>query len=67
MNYIDQVVLSTGAKRVLVSHWDNFFRPVGDGLKPLGGALHTFDRLVQLGSENGQDVRMLKYGVPVNV
>ncbi len=63
----DQAVLSTGAKRVLVSHWDNFFRPVEDGLRPLGGALHTFDRLVQLGSENGQDVRILKYGVPVNV
>jgi hypothetical protein len=60
-----QVVLSTGANRVLVSHWDNFFRPIGDGLRPLGRARHTFDRLVQLGAKNGQDVRLLEYGLPV--
>lgn len=59
-----EVVLSCGAKRVLVSHWDNFFRPVWDGLRPLGQSKRTFNRLVQLGRDYGQEVGLLQYGIP---
>ncbi len=66
-NLYGETVLSSGAKKVLVSHWDNFFRPVGEGLRPLIGSLRTFGQLVQLGHQYGQEVELLRFGVPMTI
>jgi hypothetical protein len=66
-NLYTDAVLSTGAKKVLISHWDNFFRSVGGGLKPLGASKRIFNRLVQFGHDHGQQVSLLQYGVPIMI
>ena len=62
-----ETVLSSGAKQVWVSHWDNFFRPVGDGLRPLMGSQKTFKKLIQFGHDDGQEIRLLQFGVPMKL
>jgi L-ascorbate metabolism protein UlaG (beta-lactamase superfamily) len=59
-----ETVLSTGAEQVLISHWDNFFYPLNQGLKPLGLVKHTINRITALGNDHGQIVKTLIYGEP---
>lgn len=58
-------VVSTGAEKVYLSHWDNFFIPVGQGLKPMGLAERTIRRFTQLGKYYGQSVSVLSYAEPL--
>jgi L-ascorbate metabolism protein UlaG (beta-lactamase superfamily) len=66
MAYLDrlyrQTVLATGAKRVYLSHWDNFFRPRCQDARPHILARRSIDRLKRLGVRYGQTVSLLKIG-----
>ena len=57
-----EVVLASGAKQVCVSHWDNFFRPVGAGLRPLGRVRWTLAHLTALAERYGQSLSLLAFG-----
>jgi len=58
----NEVVLASGAGRVLVSHWDNFFKPDITDLKFLGLAKKTFHRLESLADQHGQTIELLRPG-----
>jgi L-ascorbate metabolism protein UlaG (beta-lactamase superfamily) len=66
MAYLDrlyqQTVLSTGAKQVYLSHWDNFFRPLRQDARPHFLARRSIDRLKRLGARYGQTVSLLPIG-----
>jgi len=57
-----EVVIESGARRVLISHWDNFFNSDTHQLKFLGLAKQTLSRIEALGQQYGQEVRLLKIG-----
>ena len=57
-----EVVLASGARRVLVSHWDNFFNSDISKLKFLGLAKKTFHRLESLADRHGQTINLLSVG-----
>lgn len=65
-NYLQElyreVVLASGARQVLISHWDNFFNPDAHDQKFLGLAKHTIHRIESLGQKYGQRVRLLNVG-----
>ena len=56
-----ETVLAAGAERVWLSHWDNFSRPIGRGLKHLGFSERTVQRIRALGQAHGQCVSKLKF------
>ncbi len=56
-----ETVLASGAGRVWLSHWDNFFQPLNQELKPLGLSGWTVRRMKTLGAEYGQDVEELPF------
>ena len=60
-----ETVVSTRAEKVYLSHWDNFFSAVGQGLKPMGLAKRTIRRFNQLGQYYGQSVSVLSYAEPL--
>lgn len=60
--FYQESVLLTGAKQVYVSHWDNFFKPVSQDLRPHGLARHSIDRIRALGAHHGQTVKRLSIG-----
>lgn len=60
----NEIVVASGARKVLVSHWDNFFNPDITELKLLGLARKSFHRLESLGHRHGQTVDLLKAGKP---
>jgi len=62
-----EIVLASGASRVLLSHWDNFFRPLDDGLRPLGLAHHTIRKIKALADRDGLEVTILPFGTPVEL
>jgi L-ascorbate metabolism protein UlaG (beta-lactamase superfamily) len=64
-----QTVVQTGAQQVLLSHWDNFFRPISPGVQTLalGLANGTIRRLKQLGKDFGQRVKVLIPGEKISV
>jgi len=53
------LVVGTGAQRVLISHWDNFFKPFSANIQALGFARSTILRLKKLGKRYGQSVKVL--------
>ncbi len=65
--FYQETVLASGAKRVLLSHWDNFFRPLKAPLPSLGLARMTMRRIKQLGAQWGQKVQTLRYGKPMKI
>lgn len=57
-----ETVLASGARQLLLSHWDNFFRPVNPGLRPMGLENRSIKILRRLASQNGQEMKLLAYG-----
>ncbi len=49
--YWRQTVEATGARNVVLIHWDDFFRPLDRPLKPLPFAVDDLDRSVRIVSE----------------
>lgn len=58
--YWDEVVVNTGAQRVILVHWDDFFRSLDKELQPMRYALDSFPRNVarirSLAKEHGVKV-----------
>lgn len=66
LNYLQEmyreVVLASGARQVLVSHWDNFFNSDINDLSFLGLSKQTFQRIKTLANRHGQTVQLLRAG-----
>lgn len=62
-----ETVLASGAAQVWLSHWDNFFRPLDQGLKHLGFSGRTVRRLKALGEAHGQAVEELPFNQPIYI
>lgn len=60
-----ETVLATGARRVWLSHWDNFFRQLNSGLKHLAFSERTIQKIKALGAEHGQAVEELPFNKSV--
>ena len=60
-----ETVVASGARQVLISHWDNFFRPSQTDLRPLGRAAWTLAHLEALAKRYGQTISLLRYNQPV--
>jgi len=63
----EEVVVASGARKVLISHWDNFFKPSVSKLYPLGRAHWTIRHLTALAERHGQAISVLGYNQPVNL
>jgi L-ascorbate metabolism protein UlaG (beta-lactamase superfamily) len=63
--YYHETVLAVGAQRVLLSHWDNFFRPLSSKIRTLGFSKYNMRRLKNLGERHGQNVHLLSVDEPV--
>jgi L-ascorbate metabolism protein UlaG (beta-lactamase superfamily) len=61
----EETVLVSGASRVLISHWDDFFGRVRTAPRPLGLAGFTIGRLKKMGAQWNLPVQKLPYGKPV--
>lgn len=57
-----EVVLAPGAKQVLLSHWDNFFRPLDNNLRVSLFARHSISQINALGHRCGHRVHKLELG-----
>ena len=62
-----QTVLQTGAQQVMLSHWDNFFRPISRDVQTLGLGSLTIQRIMQLGKLHGQEVKVLVPGERIEI
>lgn len=64
--YIDslysETVLAPGARQVFLSHWDNFFRPADQPLRPMRFSRRSLAKISALGARYGQTVHQLEYG-----
>jgi len=63
----EETILETGARRVLLSHWDNFFQPREKGCVRLGWVGKTIRAVETLGNQFGQTVQVLPYRKAVNI
>ena len=58
--YWSEVVRATGARRVILVHWDDFFRSLDKPLRPMANAVDSFPdsmrRLLQCGASDGVEV-----------
>jgi L-ascorbate metabolism protein UlaG (beta-lactamase superfamily) len=61
-DYWREVVQPTGARRVIIIHWDNFWKPLSEPLEPESQLVDQFDStmrfLLTRGRETGVDVRI---------
>ena len=61
-DYWREVVIATGARRVIVIHWDDFWRPLSEPLRPGPRLMDDFDATMQFLAEksvaSGVDVRI---------
>lgn len=61
-SYWKEVVVATGAKRVIAIHWDDFLRPLSDPLRPLPRLVDDVDATMRfLSSHEGPgspDIRL---------
>jgi len=62
-----QTVLQTGAQQVMLSHWDNFFRPISQDVQTLGLGTLTIQRIKRLGKLHGQGVKVLVPGERIEI
>lgn len=65
--FYEQAVLLPGAKRVFITHWDNFFGPFARHSQPLLFARRGLSRVSALGTRYGQDIHQLEYGTPIRL
>jgi len=65
--YWQEIVRAVGARRVIPIHWDDFFRPLEDGLVPAGMDFpRVMESLRERGKPDGIDVRLSPQWVPVD-
>ncbi|MBG0771195.1 MAG: MBL fold metallo-hydrolase [Anaerolineaceae bacterium] len=62
-----ETVVASGARQVLISHWDNFFQPSQTDLRPLGRVNWTVNHLKALANRYGQTIFQLAYNHPVDL
>lgn len=69
--YLDRLyhetVLAAGASRILLSHWDNFFKPTIEGLRPLWLAKQAVQNIKNLAERYGQEADVLPFGQPIDL
>lgn len=69
--YWDEVVKATGAKQVILIHWDNFTKPLSQPLSPLPyWANHTsdiFKQMQQLAKRDHVQVALMPVFTPINI
>jgi len=56
--YWQEIVRTVGARRVIPIHWDNFFRPLEDGLVPGADFPRMIEALRERGRPDGIDIRL---------
>jgi L-ascorbate metabolism protein UlaG (beta-lactamase superfamily) len=56
--YWREIVRTVGARRVIPIHWDNFFRPLDDGLVPGPDFPRMIESLRERGKTDGVDLRL---------
>jgi len=56
--YWQEIVRTVGARRVIPIHWDNFFRPLADGLVPGADFPWMMESLRERGKPDGIDIRL---------
>lgn len=56
--YWRQVVQAVGAKRVVPVHWDDFFVPLSEGLKPMNPLMDRFDNAMEFLLSQGRAQRV---------
>ncbi len=56
--YWQEIVRTVGARRVIPIHWDNFFRPLEDGLVPGADFPRMMESLRERGKPDGIDIRL---------
>jgi L-ascorbate metabolism protein UlaG (beta-lactamase superfamily) len=70
-DYWREVVMATGAKRVIPIHWDNFTRSLKKPLRPLPQPFDDFDetmlRLLKLAARDGVALRLPEAFTPIDL
>ena len=56
--YWEEMVRKTGARRVVPIHWDDFFKPMDDGLVPNDGFDAAMQFLLERGRKEGVEIRL---------
>jgi hypothetical protein len=68
--YWNEVVVTTGARRIILVHWDDFFRTLDRPLRPLPYVADDFDatmnRLLPLAEQGGIEVLLPTPWQPTN-
>ncbi len=64
-NFYREAVLNSGAGHVLLSHWDNFFKPAKQVDKPHFLVRRAITRIQAFGKKHGQKVDLLKIQEPL--
>jgi L-ascorbate metabolism protein UlaG (beta-lactamase superfamily) len=64
--YWNEIVKAVGARRVVPIHWDNFFRPLDDGLVPNSDFYGQMSTLNTRGKAEGIDIRLSPMWVPAD-
>ena len=62
-----ETVVASGARQVLISHWDNFFWRSQTDLRPLGRVRWSLAQFEALAERYGQRLSRLAYNKPVNL
>jgi len=62
-----ETVVASGARQVLISHWDNFFRRSQTNLHSMGRVGWTLAQLDPLADRYGQALSLLEINKPVNL
>jgi len=65
-DYWRELVRTVGARRVIPIHWDNFYRPLEDGLIPNRDFYGMMSSLLARGKAEGVDIRISGQWLPVD-
>jgi L-ascorbate metabolism protein UlaG (beta-lactamase superfamily) len=63
----NETVLASGAEQVLLSHWDNFFRPVDSKLRVSLFARRSISQITKLSHRYGHRVHQLEFGQTLSI
>jgi L-ascorbate metabolism protein UlaG (beta-lactamase superfamily) len=65
--YIQQMAVETGAKRIYLSHWDDFTIPSSSVLRCMPGTHRAVKRIIDYAYESDIQVQVLPYGEVIQV
>jgi L-ascorbate metabolism protein UlaG (beta-lactamase superfamily) len=65
-DYWREMVRTVGARRVIPIHWDNFYRPLEDGLVPNRDFYGLMNSILARGKAEGVDIRLSPQWLPVD-